>query len=152
MHNTQAQNLIDYFAHKFDKNVTEGYKLDYIEENYRNKYPTNFTCEDGHRVRSLSEQTIDNWLFRRGIPHGYEPVVPIPQQLIPDFMVKDIDGKIVYIEFWGKPDEPSYRERMVRKSKIYAENNFLLIELRPPDLKDLDFIMQKKLKQKNVQL
>jgi hypothetical protein len=101
-------------------------------------------------VRSLSEQAIDNWLFRHGLPHAYEPVVPIPEQLIPDFLVKDSGGKSVYIEFWGRPDDESYKSRMYRKSQIYADRNFPLIELRPPDLQNLEFILPKKLRQKNV--
>lgn len=146
----QAQRLLDYFAHHYDYVTTKGQILNEIEEDYRNRYPAKFITEDGHRVRSLSEQAIDNWLFRNGIPHAYEPIIPIPQQIIPDFMVKDNDGKIVYIEFWGTPDEPAYKERMYRKSQVYAANNFLLIELHPKDLQSLDYVLPKKLRQKNV--
>jgi hypothetical protein len=82
----------------------------------------------------------------------YEPVVPIPEQLIPDFMVKDSDGKFVYIEFWGMPDDPSYKARMYRKSQIYADRNFPLIELRLDDLQNLEHIFPQKLRQRNVPL
>jgi Development and cell death domain. len=148
----KAQNLIQYFAHQFDVEVSHGEKLNEIEEDYRNRFPVQFLCEDGHRVRSLSEQTIDNWLFRHGLPHAYEPVVPIPEQLIPDFMVKDSAGKFVYIEFWGMLEDPSYKARMYRKSQVYADRNFPLIEFRPPDLQNLEYVFPQKLRQKNVPL
>jgi hypothetical protein len=38
--------------------------------------------------------------------------VPIPEQIIPDFMVKDSAGNTVYIEFWGMIDDPNYKTRM----------------------------------------
>jgi hypothetical protein len=148
----KAQDLIQYFAHQYDVEVNRGEKLTNIEEDYRNRFPVQFMCEDGHRVRSLSEQAIDNWLFRHGLPHAYEPVVPIPEQLIPDFMVKDSVGKFVYIEFWGMLEDPSCEARMYRKSQVYADRNFPLIELRPPDLQNLEYVFPKKLRQRNVPL
>lgn len=150
LYGDKAQNLIQYFAHQYDTEVKRGRKLNEIEQDYRDRYPAQFVCEDGHRVRSLSEQTIDNWLFRHGIPHAYEPVVPIPEQLIPDFMAKDLNGKFVYIEFWGMPDDPIYKNHMYKKSRIYADRNFPLIELTLPDLKNFDYIFPQKLRQKNV--
>jgi len=104
----------------------------------------------GHRVRSLSEQAIDNWLYRHKIHHAYEPVIPIPEQLIPDFMVNKSTGECVYIEFWGMLDDPIYRERMNKKSQVYANRHFPLIEIRPSDLKNLDFMLWKKLEKKGV--
>jgi hypothetical protein len=150
LYGDKAQNLIQYFAHEYDQEVKIGEKLNDIERNYRDRFPPQFFCEDGHKVRSLSEQTIDNWLFRHGLPHGYEPVVCIPEQLIPDFMVKDMTGKTVYIEFWGMPDDSAYKARMNKKAQIYADRNFPLIELTLPDLKNLEFVLPQKFRQKGI--
>ncbi len=150
LYGDKAQNLLQYFASEYAGKLKTGIKLTSIEADYRLKYPADFICEDGHRVRSLSEQTIDNWLFRHKIIHAYEPVVPIPEQLIPDFMVHTEDGGSVYIEFWGMIDDPLYKERMSKKCQVYAQRNFPLIELRPEDLRNLDFEFQKKLLKKNV--
>ena len=83
----KAQDLFQHFAHQNAVEVKKGQNLNAVEQDYRDRYPAQFKCEDGHRVRSLSEQAIDNWLFRHGLIHGYEPVVSIPEQLIPDFEV-----------------------------------------------------------------
>ncbi len=146
----KSHNLLQYFAHQYDVAVQRGAVLSDIEEDYRKRYPKKFVCEDGHDVRSLSEQAIDNWLFRHGYPHAYEPVVPIPEQIIPDFMVKDSAGNTVYIEFWGMIDDPNYKIRMTRKCQVYADRNLPLIELKPSDLQNLEFILPQKLKQRNV--
>ena len=127
-----------------------GLQLKPLEEDYRQKFPPQYICDDGHRVRSLSEQAIDNWLYRHKIHHAYEPVIPIPEQLIPDFMVNKSTGECVYIEFWGMLDDPIYRERMNKKSQVYANRHFPLIEIRPSDLKNLDFMLWKKLEKKGV--
>jgi len=116
------------------------------------KYPPKFICEDGHRVRSLPEQTIDNWLSKHRIYHAYEPVVPIPEKIIPDFMVTADNGSNVYIEYWGYEDDPVYKERLHRKCRIYADRHLPLIELRYEDLKQIDIILPQKLTQKGIKV
>jgi hypothetical protein len=150
LYGNKAQNLLQYFASEYAEKLLVGIKLTKLEDDYRLKYPAQYVCEDGHRVRSLSEQAIDNWLFRHKIIHAYEPVVPIPEQLIPDFMVHTEDGGCVYIEFWGMIEDPIYKDRMNKKCQVYAQKNFPLIELRQEDLKNLDFEFMKKLAKKNV--
>jgi hypothetical protein len=150
LYGDKAHNLLQYFASKYSSEVTSGIKLNELEEDYRKRHPTEYMCDDGHRVRSLSEQAIDNWLYKHGIYHAYEPIVPIPEQLIPDFMVNTLSGECVYIEFWGMIDDPVYKNRMNKKVQIYSNRHFPLIELRPGDLKSLDYIFPKKLMQRNV--
>jgi hypothetical protein len=146
----KAQVLIQYYASEYSSKIKFGELVHAAEEDYRKKYPATFHCTDGHDVRSQSEQTIDNWLYNHRIPHAYEPIVAIPEQLIPDFQVPAKTGESVFIEFWGMVDEPSYKERMLRKSQIYAKYNMQLIEIRPNDLKNFDFFFLKKLQSKNV--
>lgn len=144
--------LIEFFASKHSSITESGIKLNDLEQDYRNRYPAEFFCDDGHKVRSLSEQAIDNWLYKHGISHAYEPIIPIPEQLIPDFEIKNSSGNSVYLEFWGMIENPYYIERMYKKVQIYSNRNFPLIELRPEDLKSLDFILPKKLLKWNIQI
>ena len=146
----KAQEILQFFASEYDGKVQTGRKVQAFEEDYRKKYPANFHCTDGHNVRSQSEQTIDNWLFNHDIAHAYEPVIQIPERLIPDFKIQVKNGEDVFIEFWGMLDDPIYKERMLKKSQIYAKYSMPLIELRPDDLQNLDFILTKKLKSKNI--
>lgn len=146
----KAQILMQYYASEYASKLKLGERVESFEEDYRKKYPKNFHCTDGHDVRSQSEQTIDNWLFNHQIPHAYEPVVSIPERLIPDFQVQAKTGDSVFIEFWGMLDNPAYKERMQKKYQIYAKYSMPLIELRPPDLQNFDFIFTEKLKRRNV--
>lgn len=146
----KAQILLQYYASEYSDKLIAGQKMQSFEDDYRKKYPANFHCTDGHFVRSQSEQTIDNWLYHNKIPHAYEPVVSIPEQLIPDFQIQSATGESVFIEFWGMLDDPVYKERMLKKSQIYAKYNMPLIEVRPPDLQNFDFIFTKMLKSKGI--
>lgn len=146
----KAQLLIQYFASDYSNKIKTAEELTEYEEDYRKKYPRNYHCEDGHDVRSLSEQTIDNWLYKKRIPHAYEPVIGLPEKLIPDFVIPSEKGETVYIEFWGMLDDPVYKNRMYKKSQIYAKYNMQLIELRPNDLQNFDFVFTRKLQSKNV--
>ena len=121
-----------------------------LEEDYRNKFVKQFNCDDGHTVRSLSEKDIDNWLWNRGIAHAYEPVVTIPEPLIPDFKIKNSRREDVYIEFWGMTDDPIYEARMKRKQALYSKYNLIVIEVIPEDLQNLDFRLSQKLMNKGV--
>lgn len=113
-----------------------------IESDFRKKYEAQFLCTDGHYVRSLSEQTIDNWLYNHNILHSYEKKLPIKENVYTDFYIKEID---CYIEFWGLDDDPIYVKRKNIKRRIYKENNYRLIEFNFEELKQLDDIFPIKL-------
>ncbi|MFA5404430.1 MAG: hypothetical protein WC358_05810 [Ignavibacteria bacterium] len=120
-----------------------------IESDFRKKYKANFLCTDGHYVRSLSEMTIDNWLYHNEILHSYEKKLPLQEPLYSDFYLKKID---CYIEFWGMNDDPLYKERKKIKQKLYSENNFKLLELEFEHLTRLDDILPKKLNKYGLKL
>jgi hypothetical protein len=150
LYGDRAQQLLQYFASEYAGMIDTGRELTRLEQDYRLRYPVNYICEDGHRVRSLSEKTVDDWLFRNRFVHRYEPVVPIPEEIIPDFEVSTKDGGSVYIEFWGMVDDPVYKERMNKKIQVYFQRRLPLIELRQEDLQNLDFELRRKLANKNV--
>jgi|WetSurMetagenome_2_1015567.scaffolds.fasta_scaffold355605_1 hypothetical protein len=120
-----------------------------VESDFRKKYETNFLCSDGHYVRSLSEQFIDNWLYNNDVFHSYEKKLRINEPVYTDFYIKKAD---CYIEFWGLNEDPVYKKRKTIKKKIYEENNFKLIELDFNDLKHLDDILPKKLLQYGLKI
>jgi hypothetical protein len=146
----KAQNLMQYFAHEYSIEKELGITLSGIEEDYRNRYPTNFLCEDGHRVRSTHEKIIDDWLYKHRVPHAYEPILAIPGLLVPDFTVHRLNGDPVYIEYWGITDGSFYRQRRQHKSKLYADYRLPLIELEPQHLHSIDISLPDKLRSTNV--
>ena len=106
------------------KNCNEFHKLDA-------EYESEFTCDDGHMVKSPYEKIIDNWLFQEGIQHAYEKKIDISkeQDITPDFYIpeyKDKNGNVllndVYIEFWGYDEtNVKYQKTKEYKLKIYPE-------------------------------
>ena len=146
----KAQNLLQYFPHECVSEKELGINLDEAEVDYRKRYPTTFICEDGHRVRLVQQKIIDDWLYKNLIPHGYEPVIPLPIQLIPDFTVNCVDGNPVYIEYCGTSGETPLDTRHSYKSKLYAKYKLQLIELDSQDLHSVDMSLSSKLNKYGV--
>ncbi|MGC8830689.1 MAG: hypothetical protein ACP5TE_13030 [Verrucomicrobiia bacterium] len=147
-----AQNLIQFFAGGYTFSRISGEKLADIEEDIRQKYPRKYHCTDGHDVRSLSEQSIDDWLSSHQVYHEYERLTNIPEYLIPDFTVYSRDKSPVFIEFWGMLDNPLYLKRRELKCNAYLKHQCKLIELYTDDLKNLDFSLRNKLKKFDVEV
>lgn len=72
------------------------------------KYESIYVCEDGHKVKSKIEREIDNYLYRQGIIHSYEP------------QYKSLDGKVYYPDFY-LPNYNLYIEYFGRRDLEYVE-------------------------------
>lgn len=83
-------------------------------------------CTDGHLVRSIYEQRVDDWLTVRHIAHVYEPRLPFDLRFRADFLASGW-----YIEIWGVTKMPSYTARAKHKRALYVAHNTPLIELHP---------------------
>lgn len=95
-----------------------------------------YECEDGHIVRSIYEQRVDNWLSQHGIDHSYEPPLPFDKRYKADFLANGW-----YIEIWGmrtsitvteRPHQRMQKEyirRHLYKLKQYKENKLPLVEI-----------------------
>ena len=109
----------------------------------RTKFPANHRTQDGHMVRSRAEVLIDNWLYMQGIVHAYERRLPVEEECYCDFYLPK--GKGVYIEFWGREDDPRYRERQEAKRAIYKKYDLRLIELGDAEIERLDDVLPRML-------
>ncbi|MHA1727675.1 MAG: hypothetical protein ACTSWY_02970 [Promethearchaeota archaeon] len=110
---------------------------------YRAKYPSNYECIDGHRVRSLSELIIDNCLFRNGISHKNEDIIlnNSGKKYKFDWFLPDID---VYLEFFGFSGK-KYHETRIEKEKFYRKNHLKMIAIEPFDLINIEDGLKHKL-------
>lgn len=115
-----------------------------LDESYEGVYE----CEDGHIVKSISEQVIDDWLGEQGIFHAYESLLDIGEDkpLKPDFCLKNYlgIGENVYIEYFGLKGQPKYDEHTAYKMQHYKRLGITLICLYPKDSKNLKFALQTK--------
>ena len=141
----EESDLLNLFALDAAKPKQDSLVADF-EEDFRQKYPREFHCDDGHDVRSQGETMIDNWLFKNNICHGYEVLMDVPERIYCDFMIYDLERKPVFIEYWGKEGDERYMERKEKKKEIYAKYNLRLVEIYPDDLKNFDHSMRSKLR------
>lgn len=77
-----------------------------------------FECTDGHTVRSVYEQRVDNWLSEHQVEHVYEPPLPFDKRYRADFLVNGW-----YIEIWGIRTYPNNSKRHVRMSEKYVQRH-----------------------------
>jgi len=83
-----------------------------------------YLCQDGHMVRSVYEQHVDDWLFAHHIDHTYEPRLPWDRRYRADFLANGW-----YIEVWGVTNNDAYEQRRKQKCQQYQQQNAPLIEL-----------------------
>ena len=113
------------------------------EKDFRKAFPANYLCNDGHKVRSISEVLIDNWLYEHDITHAYERKVPIEENVFCDFYVKKCN---CYVEFWGLEDK-KYGSRKAKKLGLYGKYKLRLIQLDSEDIKRLDDVFPQRLRE-----
>ena len=118
-------------------------------------YDGEFTCNDGHIVKSNAERNIDNYLFEHGIKHAYEPSYPISnsQSIHPDFVLPGFKGLNnnedpvdVYIEYFGITNNKKYEDSKEFKNKIYKQDKLTVIYLYDEDNKDVNKSLNQKLR------
>ena len=118
------------------------------------EYQSEFTCDDGHLVKSPYEKIIDDWLFREGINHAYEITLDVDEthDIHPDFYIPTYNGiNDIYIEFWGyNAENAKYTEIKKYKESVYPklceERGITVLYLSKPDLNDANATLRKKLK------
>lgn len=105
-------------------------------------------ANDGHIVKSDGEEKIDNALYDLGIAHAYEQELEIDgldEPLKPDFYISEYKAKCgtirnIYIEFWGREDDPNYEKQKAFKMGHYQEElangkDYTFLYIYPKDLR-----------------
>lgn len=94
------------------------------------KFSAKHIAKDGHICDSVSELIIDNWLFKKGIPHIRNVFYPGDEGFTVDFWVNGY-----WVEFFGLSGKlKKYDHLKARKIALAANFNLKLIELYPKDL------------------
>ncbi len=87
-----------------------------------------YTCLDGHKVRSLVEKEIDDFLYSSSILHDTNQKISQTFPYFYDFYLPSYD---LYIEYWGFSRSPDYRKKMLKKWNLYQKLNLSLLSLFP---------------------
>lgn len=88
-----------------------------------------YDTDRGERVRSKSELTIANTLYRLGIPYRYECAFCMKggRVVYPDFTVMNVRKRIIiYWEHRGMMDDHDYSRNAVLKNKEYMRSGLIL--------------------------
>lgn len=88
-----------------------------------------YDCADGHKVMSIYEVQVDDWLYQAGIPHVSEPRYPFDKRYRADFGVGD-----TFIEVWGVTNKASYLERKAAKIARCEVEGLDLIQIHHTDM------------------
>lgn len=114
-----------------------------VGEAWRPGFGTFCIAKDGHKCRSLAEQSIDDWLTMRGINHKVEPYWPKDSDLNPLGKLRAdwelYDG--TFVEYAGLSSD-DYISKIEKKRKLASKNNLKLIVLFPDDLQRLSEIFR----------
>ncbi len=104
---------------------------------------------------SDAEKKIADYFERKNIIYNHHPEIKVPKQvwifiipfvnikIEPDFFLPEFN---VFVEYWGKIDDPEYKKNSYdRKKKLYKDNALDFISLYPKNLSNLDFAFTSKL-------
>ena len=101
---------------------------DYIRKEISDTVPF-YETDLKERVRSKSELTIANALFKYGIPYKYEYPLTLQngQTIYPDFTILNVRTRqIYYWEHRGMMDDPEYATHTVFRMKNYLNEGIIL--------------------------
>lgn len=106
-----------------------------VEKWSKQKYPTNtyknntiIYTKKGEIVKSKSERLIADIFFEKNIPYRYEVQLRFENGLTmyPDFMMITRDKRKIYLEHFGRMDDPEYVNDAIDKMNKYNEQGFVV--------------------------
>lgn len=107
---------------------------------------------DGHIVKSIGEQIIDDILYNNHICHCYEKdVIELgsdERAIKADWFIPIFGNKGIYIEYWGM-DTTDYIKNKKEKQDLYKNNNIPLIEIEKDDTKDVSGLTSRIIREYN---
>ncbi len=102
------------------ENAVNSTGIDY--KKIKDKY-YKYLCEDGHRVLSIPEMQVANWLYKNNVKYEYEPLISETRKFKGDFKVGkfwiEVLGGWAYKEARGE----NYKKRFDEKIKIFQQKN-----------------------------
>lgn len=105
---------------------------------------------DGHIVKSIGEQIIDDILYNNQICHCYEKDVyelgSDQRTIKADWFIPIAGNKGIYVEYWGM-DTDDYLKNKEEKKILYREHDIPLIQIEKDDTKDVSGLSSRLLRE-----
>jgi hypothetical protein len=118
------------------------WKKSQVALGYQSKFPKSFYCQDGDKVKSLSECLIDDCLFRNGIQHTYEDFIDKNDANYKyDWYLAEADIYLEFFGFFGK----KYHDTRMLKEKFYKTRHLTMIAIEPSDTDKIEEKLSQKL-------
>ncbi|MFH1399722.1 MAG: hypothetical protein ABIG95_06460 [Candidatus Woesearchaeota archaeon] len=108
-----------------------------------------------NKYDSNAEEKIAAYFKRKNIIFHHHPEIRVPKtiwifsipfiniRIEPDFFLPEFD---VFVEYWGRIDDPEYKKKSYDpKKRLYKDNVLDLISLYPKNMDNLDFVFTSKL-------
>lgn len=130
--------------------VAECAKFEVLEDSWEG----NYTCKDGHVVKSKSEMFIDDYFYGKEYQHAYEAAANLfdgaAEKMIvikPDFFLPNFKGLgDIYLEHFGLQEvSEDYREKTRFKFDLYRKNGKTVICTYEDDMKSPESALDGKL-------
>lgn len=93
---------------------------------------------DGHKVQTLLQLQVCNWLYLAQLAHAYERALPTEEALCADFYVP---AGHIYIDCWEADIPVGEMSSRLRKREIYSELQLRVIEINASDVDRLDEVL-----------
>ena len=99
------------------------------EQKKRPESEYHFITNRGEWVRSKSEKMIADRFFQMGTPYRYEAKLVLEDGTVihPDFTLLNMQRRCeVYLEHFGRMDDPGYANKSTRRMRLYRRNKIVL--------------------------
>ena len=90
---------------------------------------------DGHRLDSVDEARVDNWLYIHGIVHAHRRPIYTDTAIQCDFFLPACQ---VFIELWPASGDAALLAAKLEKRELYQRRGLKFIELQAEDFERLD--------------
>jgi hypothetical protein len=93
---------------------------------------------DGHRVRSLLQLRVCDWLYEAQLAHAHERRLPVEETLSVDFYVPSAG---LYIECWENELATAELSRRLRTREVCRELGLSYVEVAAVDIERIDAVL-----------
>ena len=123
----QCRSMVIACGGDYESNLAEAWIGEPYEKNPLNPEHLRYMTNSEELVRSKSERTIADALYRYKQPFRYECGVPFENYMLwPDFTIRKYGGEIVLWEHFGLMEKPDYYFRAMEKIRKYRQLGFVL--------------------------